>query len=96
MKPLILLLMLNLALLLSNQASFYLIITECLKGVHLILDVLYFWLLQREFYMIVPFIDTILKSEGKHYLVTIRDTANKLTRIVFAVMRNNKSYVPIY
>ncbi|WP_373845457.1 IS110 family transposase [Clostridium sp.] len=35
------------------------------------------------------------RSEGKHHLVAIGATANKLTRIVFAVMRDNKDYVPI-
>lgn len=35
------------------------------------------------------------RSEGKHHLVAVGATANKLTRIVFAVMRDNKDYVLI-
>ncbi|OAA91297.1 Transposase IS116/IS110/IS902 family protein [Clostridium ljungdahlii] len=35
------------------------------------------------------------RSEGKHHLVAVGATSNKLTRIVFAVMRDNKDYVPI-
>ena len=35
------------------------------------------------------------RNEGKHHLVAVGATANKLTRIVFAVMRDKRDYTPI-
>jgi transposase len=35
------------------------------------------------------------RSEGKHHLTAVGAVANKLTHIVFAIMRDNKDYVPM-
>ena len=35
------------------------------------------------------------RSEGKHHLTAVGAVANKLTHIVFAIMRDNKDYEPV-